>query len=124
MSRKPDAIGLGYAIKGMKAAFATENNLRVEAVIGALVMIFGLIFRVSLPELAILALAVGLVIGAELVNSAIELLVDYIGTERNEVAGRIKDISAAAVLASAAASMVIGLCIFVPKILLLFQAQK
>ena len=61
----------------------------------------------------------GLVLGMELVNSAIERLADKISTERDPVIGKIKDLSAGAVLISAIAAAIVGLIILVPKFLIL-----
>ena len=61
-----------------------------------------------------IVICIGLVIAAELFNSAIERLVDLVSPQRHPVAGQVKDIAAGAVLVCALAAMVVGLIIFVP----------
>jgi len=72
-------------------------------------------------EWAILILCCGVVIAAEMFNTAFEALVDMISPEWNSKAGLVKDISAGAVLILAITSVVIGLIIFLPKIIALLN---
>ena len=79
----------------------------------------GFILHLSPVEWTLIILCMGLVLGMELVNSAIERLADKISTERDPVIGKIKDLSAGAVLISAIAAAIVGLIILVPKFLIL-----
>ncbi len=81
------------------------------------VIIMGIILKISTTEWCICIVLFGLVISLELVNTAIETVVDIAMPEINEKAKKAKDISASAVLVSAIASAVIGFIIFLPKIL-------
>ena len=83
-------------------------------------MIFGFIFKINKYEWAILVLTIGLVISCELVNTAIEAVVDLVTEEYHPLAKVAKDTAAAAVLIFAFVAVIVGLIIFVPKILLLF----
>lgn len=82
-----------------------------------LVIISGFIFKISITEWIICIVLFGLVITAELINTAIETTVDIVMPEKNEKAKLAKDIAAGAVLVSAIASAIIGIIIFLPKIL-------
>jgi diacylglycerol kinase (ATP) len=82
-----------------------------------LVIIMGFVFNISITEWCICIILFGLVISLELINTAIETVVDMITLDKNEKAKKAKDISASAVLVSAIVSAVIGLIIFIPKIL-------
>ena len=85
------------------------------------VIIFGFWFNISITEWCICIALFGLVISLELVNTAIETVVDIAMPEKNEKAKKAKDISAAAVLISALASAIIGVIIFIPKILIFIK---
>ncbi len=105
-----------YAIKGFIKSFSEEANMRVHVMMTILVIISGFIFKVSRLEWIFLFFAIGLVIGAELLNTAIENLVDLVCMERNEKAGLIKDVSASFVMILAITAAIVGLIIFIPKL--------
>ena len=106
----------GYALQGIWKTFATERNMQIHLVIAILVVICGFIFNISRIEWLFCLLCFGLVFGAELINSAIENIVDLVSPERNELAKNAKDMAAGAVLVCAIFSAIIGLIIFVPKV--------
>jgi diacylglycerol kinase (ATP) len=106
-----------YAIDGIKIAIKTEQNLRIHITIMILVIIAGIILKISKIEWIICIILFGFVISLELVNTAIENTVDLITMEKNPKAKIAKDVSAAAVLVAAGMSAIVGLIIFVPKIL-------
>ena len=105
-----------YPIKGLKYAYRNEQNLAVDLGIAAIVIIFGIIFKVSLVEWAILFLTIGLVISCELINTAIEAVVDLVTEEYHPLAKVAKDTSAAAVFIFAIVAVVVGIIIFGPKL--------
>ena len=109
-----------YPIKGLRYAYKNEQNLAVDVGIALLVTIFGFLFRINKYEWAILVLTIGLVISCELINTAIEAVVDLITEEYHPLAKVAKDTSAAAVFVFAMVSIVVGLIIFLPKIIGLF----
>lgn len=110
-----------HAFEGIKSAFKTERNMRIHVLVTMLVIIFGIFFKLSSIEWIICTICFALVIGGELFNTAIEITVDLITTEINEKAKKIKDISAGAVLVFAFGSMIVGLIIFIPKIISFFM---
>ena len=104
-----------YAWQGIVVSFRSEANLKIHLFIGALVVICGFLFKISVQEWLICILCFGLVISMELMNTVVETLVDYISTEEHPLAGKAKDIAAGAVLVSAVFAALAGLMIFVPK---------
>ncbi len=106
------------ALRGILLAFRTEKNLKIHLIFAILVVVLAFLLRCSLMEWTILLLCIGGVITAELFNSAVEKLCDFIHPEHHKTIGLIKDISAGAVLWFVFISVIIGLLIFVPKILI------
>ena len=109
-----------YAFDGIYTGIKEEQNMKIHITIMILVIIFGIMLKISNAEWIICIILFGLVISMELINTAIENTVDLITKEKNEQAKIAKDVAAGAVLVSAIASAIIGLIIFVPKILLIF----
>lgn len=95
----------------------TQHNFWIHLTIAVLVIIAGFFFCISLTEWVLVVLAIGLVLSAETFNSAIEQLTDLISPDFHPRAGRVKDLAAGAVLLTAMAAALIGLLIFVPKIM-------
>jgi diacylglycerol kinase len=83
-------------------------------------LLLGWYLRVSITEWLWIALTVTLVLTAELLNTAIEILTDLVSPDWNEKAGHIKDVSAAAVTVTAIFAVVVGCIIFLPKLIALF----
>ena len=106
----------GYAFRGMGQAFKSEPNMRIHFAIILGVIAGGFLLHISTVEWLVCILCFGLVIGAELFNTSIEKLVDLVSPEYNPKAGKVKDISAGAVMVCAIISAVIGIIIFAPKI--------
>jgi len=105
----------GYAIKGIRHVFGTEVNMKIHIAISVLVILCGIAFSISLTEWIFCLLCIGLVVAAEMMNTAIENVVDLASPEQNPLAGKAKDIAAGAVLVCAIISVFIGLLIFIPK---------
>ncbi len=114
------AKSFGYAWKGLKAVVRTQPNFRFH-LCAALVAIFaGWFFHISLTEWCAVLFAIGLVTAAECFNTALEYLVDLVSPQHNELAGKVKDISAAGVLICAVTAAAVGMVIFIPEIKKLF----
>ncbi len=110
-----------YAGSGIAYTLKTQPNFLIHIAILCFVILFGIIFKLSTNEWIWITLIAAIVLSLEIINTAIELLTDLISPEFNEKAGKIKDLSAGAVLLSAIASIVVGLIIFAPKLLLWLQ---
>ena len=104
----------GYAWKGIRCCIGKEQNLSFHLIATAVVVIAGFVLGITHMEWMIIILCIGVVIAAELFNTAIEKLVDLVSPERHPVAGQVKDIAAGAVLICAVAAAIIGLIIFIP----------
>ncbi|MEQ1732505.1 MAG: diacylglycerol kinase family protein [Bacteroidia bacterium] len=107
----------GYAFNGLRVLITQEHNARIHLLAATIVVILGIVLHVSLIEWAILMLCIGVVIALEIVNTAIEQIANFICPEHNPKIKIIKDLAAAAVLVGAISASVIGLLIFVPKIM-------
>jgi len=106
----------GYAFKGMLLALREEQNMRIHLIAIGAVTIVGIYLGLSAIEWAILALTIGFVVSLEMVNSAIEAIVDHVSPEYHKEAGKIKDMAAGAVLVAAIVATVIAVYIFGNKI--------
>ena len=109
-----------YSIDGLKYALVHEQNLVIHFIIAFLVVLFGFLFHLELFEWVILLFAIGSVISAELLNSALEATVDLITEEKKKNAKIAKDIGSTSVLLFAIAAAIIGFLIFLPKVIALF----
>lgn len=114
MKDKKKKIGFSYAWNGLLETIKTERNFRIHLFIAILVIISGFIFNVSKLEWLILITIIIMVMVAEMVNTAIERMIDYVKPDKHPEAKVIKDVAAGAVLLTAIGSIVIGLIIFVP----------
>ena len=108
-------------LRGIKDTIKNEINFIRELIMGLLVIICGFIFKLSLFEWIIIILLITLVLVGELINTAIEKTVDLYTKEYNELARTIKDTAGGAVLITSIASAIIGLLIFIPKIINLME---
>lgn len=105
------------ALIGIKIAFKSQKNLRLHIVIGVFVIIIGVFLKVSIVEWLILLLTILLVVISEMFNTALELTVDLFSTDYSKQAKNAKDVSAAGVLITAIFAIIIGIIIFLPKLL-------
>ena len=106
-----------YAIEGIITSFKTETNMKIHILITVSVLIMGFLLKLSKLEWIICIFAITIVITAELFNTAIETIVDMITKEKNEKAKIAKDISAGAVLVTAIGAAIVGVTIFLPKLI-------
>lgn len=102
---------------GLREALRTQRNLRVQCALGSAALLAGLALRVSAPELALLALACGVVLASELANTSVEWLSDVVSPYPSEAARRVKDAAAAAVVVAAAAAAAVGALVLGPPLL-------
>lgn len=110
------AVSLQHAIAGLQLAWRAEHNLRVHVVAAVIVGALAAWFRVAALEWAALILTIGLVISAELLNTAIETAIDLASPEHHALAKIAKDVAAGAVLVASIAAVGVGVAIFWPRI--------
>jgi diacylglycerol kinase len=107
----------GYAIKGIVYTFKTQPNFKFHSAATVVVIIAGLYCNLSSFEWLWILTAIGMVLIVELLNTAIETLVDLVSPNFNIKAGIVKDAAAGAVLITAILAAIIGLFVFIPKFL-------
>lgn len=113
---KSFATALGHAMDGVIRAFKTERNLRIDYIIGLIVLVTSLFFDFTKTEFACICLTVGFVIFAEMINSTVEYIVDLITDKYDDRAKAAKDIAAGGVLIASCVSVVVAYFLFVDKI--------
>lgn len=101
--------------RGIATVFRTEWNFRIHFAIATIVTVAGLTFRISAGEWLAVILSAGLVLLAELFNTALEYLADAVHPEADRGVGMAKDAAAGAVLVAAIAAALVGAIIFLPK---------
>ncbi len=105
---------VGWAVHGLKDTFLTQQNFRIQLVLGAFAVVLGILLRISFVDWSILALAIGAVLACELFNTGLEKLADYTSnSELHPLVKKAKDASAAAVLAVSLAALAIGILLLV-----------
>jgi diacylglycerol kinase len=109
-----------YAFRGIACAFRQERNLRIHTFAAAAAIVLGIMLRIRSFEWMVVVIVIAGVFASELFNSAIENLVDLCSPEFDKRAGRIKDITAGAVLITALGALAAGLIIFLPKLVAMF----
>ncbi|MCC3156072.1 diacylglycerol kinase family protein [Hymenobacter sp. 15J16-1T3B] len=111
-----EVASFGYAIQGIREALLSEPHLRFHALATATVLVLATWLQVSRHDWALLALAVGAVWTAELMNTAVETIIDLVSPDFHPLAGRAKDVAAGAVLLMALAAVVVGLLVLGPPL--------
>jgi len=110
-----------YAFKGINHFVRSEPNVIIHLIAAVLAVAMGWYFAINNIEWCLIIFAIGSVLGAEAFNTSIEYLTDLVSPDYHELAGKTKDVAAAAVLLIAIAAAIIGLIIFLPKILTLLS---
>lgn len=121
MSLKRFFKSFRYALEGVHYVFRNDQNVLAHVFAALVVINLSIALQVTPFEMAILGLAIMMVISAEMVNSAIEKMVDLITKEHRAEAKIAKDVAAGMVLVTACAAGVIGTLIFLPYILRLIR---
>lgn len=108
----------GYAFHGIFLLVSQEANAWIHCFAAVCVIAAGFFFGISTMEWVAVVFAIGMVLAAEAVNSAVEALADRVTEDYDEAIKRTKDLASGAVLILAMAAAVIGCIIFIPKIIL------
>ena len=107
----------GNAFRGVWIYITGESNNRIHLPAVALVIVAGIFFSIDPVEWLFLLFSIGLVLTSEAFNFTLEKLCDELHSEYNERIRMVKDISAGAVLIATIISVIIGLIIFLPKVI-------
>ncbi len=113
-------ISVRHALDGVHQAFVTQPNFRVHLALSSISVIFGFILQLDHWEWIILVLTITIGFVIEMMNTAVESVVDLVSGEWRVLAKTAKDVSAGAMLIYALGAILIAGLLFVPKILWLF----
>lgn len=106
----------GHALTGVGRTWLRERNFRIHVVVAVAISVLAAGLKISRAEFAVVILAMGLVFTSELLNTAVEALVDLVSPEYHEAAKTSKDAAAGAVLLSALTAVIVGLTILGPPL--------
>ena len=106
-----------FSMDGLK----NEQSMLIHLIFTIIAVLLGLIFKISHTEWAILLIALGVTLGAELINTAIEATVDLVTLEINPLAKIAKDCGSAATFVFSMIAVIIGLIIFFPKFMVMLN---
>ncbi len=106
-----------YAFSGVKTALKEEPNFKVHIFIAVLAIVLGYLLKLASVEWLVLTLTIAMVLMLELMNTSLEALVDIVSPEIQEKARAAKDVAAASVLFASISAVIIGLIVFLPKII-------
>ncbi|MEQ9426617.1 MAG: diacylglycerol kinase family protein [Cyclobacteriaceae bacterium] len=116
---KNRVLSFKYALDGLQRLISEEHNARIHAIVAIMVIGCSIWFNISPLEWCLVLLSVGIVFISEAFNSSIERLADLYSRDKNPQIKVVKDLAAGAVLLAALIALIIGLIIFIPKILAL-----
>ncbi len=116
-NKSPNLLAsFGFALQGIAHALRTQRNFKVHLVVTALVIVAGVALGISVEQWAILVGMIALVLQAELVNTALEAVIDHVAPEFHAFAKVAKDCAAGAVFVCAFAAVIVGLLILGPRL--------
>ena len=110
-----------YAIRGIARVLKAEKSFRIQLLLGTLTVIVGFLFRISPTEWLFVILMICIILCLEMINTAFELIIDLVTEEYKIIVEHIKDIAAGAVLIASFNALIIGLAIFIPYFIAIFQ---
>lgn len=114
--KNPLYKSFGYAFEGIFTGIKKERNMKIHCMAMVLVIIAGIILRLPAYKWCICLILFGLIMALELVNTAVEAVVDLVTEERKPLAKIAKDTAAGAVLIAAVMAAITGLILFVPEV--------
>ena len=115
--KQPLFKSFGYAFEGIWTGISKERNMKIHCFAAVCVVVAGVLFHISVTEWCICLVLFGLILSLELVNTAIEAVVDLVTEDKKPLAKLAKDTAAGAVLIAAVMAAMAGLLIFVPKLI-------
>lgn len=107
----------GHALEGLSHAIKQNRNLKIHFSVALIVVFVSLFFHVTAFEMSVLGIMILLVISSEMINTAIEEMVNLITQEHKKEAKIAKDVASGMVLVASVGSVIVGILIFVPHIL-------
>jgi diacylglycerol kinase len=104
------------AFRGLRYGLQGQASFQVHFLAALAVIVAGLLVQLTTVEWALIALAIGLVFAAELANTSLEWLARAVSEQHDERIGKALDLASAAVLAASLTAVVVGLCVFGPRL--------
>jgi diacylglycerol kinase len=120
-SYKKRMLSFRDACQGVATLFRETPNAVIHLILAISAILMGFMFSISTAEWLAVTVVIGLVLALEAVNTSIETLADLVSKERNATIKKVKDLAAAGVLLAAVAALAVGILVFLPKIIELFQ---
>jgi diacylglycerol kinase len=120
INRRKFQISLMNAIDGLRYLLKTQNNIRIHIIATSLAIAVGILLKISVIEWAILLVVISLVWIVEAINTVFERLFDLLDENYNPIIKIGKDVSATSVLMCALLSVIVGLLIFIPHLIIFF----
>lgn len=103
-----------FALRGVRDIFVREQNVRIQAVVGTLVVCVMLFLRIPALHMAVLITMIVFVIVLEMMNTALEILCDIVHPQFSEPIRSVKDIAAGAVLLASVGACIVGVLVLAP----------
>lgn len=129
MHMNPNRRSITYQIQSFKYAFhglfhfyKTETKAIIHSSAAIVAIILGIALHITYIEWLLICFSIGLVIFAEVFNTAIERITDLISPEHHPLAGQAKDLAAGAVMVMSIISILVGVLVFIPRIIDLFKS--
>ena len=113
-----------FAIEGIISSFKNEKHMKVHILVAIIIVILAIIINASKVEILIISLSVSFVLITELINTAVEAIVDLVSPERHPLAKLAKDVAAGAVLVAAINALCVGYLLFYDKLLDIFDGTN
>ncbi len=110
-----------FAIAGVIDLFSFTPNAKIHLAAAFVATFFGFYLKINATEWCLIVIAIGIVIAAEAFNTSIEYLTNLVTSEYHELAKKTKDVAAAAVFITAITAAIIGMIIFLPKLIMHFS---
>jgi len=107
---------IAIAFEGVQYLLRTQRNAWIHAAITLFVLVMGAVFRITRLEWIVILLTIAVVWATESLNTAMEVLIDFVSPEQRPMAKTCKDVSAAGVLIASLVAIVIGVLIFGPYV--------
>lgn len=106
-----------YSFEGLEYAYKNEQSMTIHMFVSIAIIVMGLFFKITSIEWLIVFVIIGVVMGTELLNTAIEAVVDLVSPEKHPLAKIAKDTASAAVFVYSMIALVAGLIVFLPRII-------
>jgi diacylglycerol kinase len=110
-------LSFAHAFNGVWVALTTQVNIRIHFLVGSMVIFLSVYLRISIEQLIALVMAISMVILAEMVNTSLEFMSDAVTLEHDENIKMAKDVAAGSVFITSVFAAVIGMIVFLPKLL-------